>query len=62
MSGGILNISGPLTAKAELKGGSKGDVIYARGGATLNIDANGETVKLDGNIKFGIVGIILEPV
>ena len=53
MSGGILNISGPLTAKAELNDGSKGDVIYARGGATLNIGANGETVKLDGNINFG---------
>lgn len=53
MSGGILNISGPLTAKAELDDGSKGDVIYARGGATLNIGANGETVKLDGNINFG---------
>ena len=56
MSGGILNISGPLTAKAELNGGSKGDVIYARGGATLNIGANGETVKLDGNINFGYEG------
>lgn len=56
MSGGILNISGPLTAKAELKDGSKGDVIYARGGATLNIGANGETVKLDGNINFGYEG------
>lgn len=53
MSGGILNISGPLTAKAELMDGSKGDVIYARGGATLNIGAKGETVKLDGNINFG---------
>lgn len=56
MSGGILNISGPLTAKAELNDGSKGDVIYARGGATLNIGANGETVKLDGNINFGYEG------
>ena len=56
MSGGILNISGPLTAKAELKDGSKGDVIYARGGATLNIGAHGETVKLDGNINFGYEG------
>ena len=56
MSGGILNISGPLTAKAELDDGSKGDVIYARGGATLNIGANGETVKLDGNINFGYEG------
>lgn len=56
MSGGILNISGPLTAKAELMDGSKGDVIYARGGATLNIGANGETVKLDGNINFGYEG------
>ena len=56
MSGGILNISGPLTAKAELDDGSKGDVIYARGGATLNIGANGETVKLDGNITFGYEG------
>ena len=28
MSGGILNISGPLTAKADLGGGSKGNVIY----------------------------------
>lgn len=56
MSGGILNISGPLTAKAELIDGSKGDVIYARGGATLNIGANGETVKLDGNINFGYEG------
>lgn len=56
MSGGILNISGPLTAKAELNNGSKGDVIYARGGATLNIGANGETVKLDGNINFGYEG------
>ena len=57
MSGGILNISGPLTAKAELDDGSKGDVIYARGGATLNIGANGETVKLDGNINFGYEGM-----
>ena len=56
MSGGILNISGPLTAKAELNDGSKDDVIYARGGATLNIGANGETVKLDGNINFGYEG------
>ena len=56
MSGGILNISGPLTAKAELMDGSKGDVIYARGGATLNIGAHGETVKLDGNINFGYEG------
>ena len=56
MSGGILNISGPLTAKAELMDGSKGDVIYARGGATLNIGAHGETVKLDGNINFGYKG------
>ena len=56
MSGGILNISGPLTAKAELNDRSKGDVIYARGGATLNIGANGETVKLDGNINFGYEG------
>ena len=56
MSGGILNISGPLTAKAELNDGSKGDVIYARGGATLNIGSNGETVKLDGNINFGYDG------
>ena len=56
MSGGILNISGPLTAKAELNDGSKGDVIYTRGGATLNIGANGETVKLDGNINFGYEG------
>lgn len=56
MSGGILNISGPLTATAELDDGSKGDVIYARGGATLNIGANGETVKLDGNINFGYEG------
>ena len=56
MSGGILNISGPLTAKAELNDGSKGDVIYARGGATLNIGAHGETVKLDGNINFGYEG------
>ena len=56
MSGGILNISGPLTAKAELKDGSKGDVIYARGGATINIGAQGETVKLDGNINFGYEG------
>ena len=56
MSGGILNISGPLTAKAELMDGSKGDVIYARGGATLNIGAKGETVKLDGNINFGYEG------
>lgn len=53
MSGGILNISGPLTAKAELMDGSKGDVIYARGQATVKIGANGETVKLDGNINFG---------
>ena len=56
MSGGILNISGPLTAKAELMDESKGDVIYARGGATLNIGAHGETVKLDGNINFGYEG------
>ena len=56
MSGGILNISGPLTAKAELDDKSKGNVIYARGGATLNIGANGETVKLDGNINFGYEG------
>ena len=56
MSGGILNISGPLTAKAELNDGSKGDVIYARGGATLNIGSNGETVKIDGNINFGYDG------
>ena len=56
MSGGILNISGPLTAKAELVDGSKGDVIYARGGATINIGAQGETVKLDGNINFGYEG------
>ena len=56
MSGGILNISGPLTAKAELNDESKGDVIYARGGATLNIGSNGETVKLDGNINFGYDG------
>ena len=56
MSGGILKISGPLTAKAELNDGSKGDVIYARGGATLNIGSNGETVKLDGNINFGYDG------
>ena len=53
MSGGILNISGPLTAKAELNDESKGDVIYARGQATVNIGAHGETVKLDGNINFG---------
>ncbi len=53
MSGGILNISGPLTAKAELDDESKGDVIYARGQATVNIGANGETVKLNGNINFG---------
>ena len=53
MSGGILTISGPLTAKAELADGSLGDVIYARGNASVTIGASSETVKLDGNINFG---------
>ena len=53
MSGGILNISGPLKAKAELENGELGNVIYARGQARVTIGANGETVQLDGNINFG---------
>lgn len=52
-SGAIINIDGPLYVEAStIDGSSFGDAISTRGGATINIGKNGDSVKIIGNIEF----------
>lgn len=52
-SGAIINIDGPLYVEAStIDGSSLGDAISTRGGATINIGKNGDSVKIIGNIEF----------